>query len=62
MAKTLKHKVVFKKTTPKTLYDLYMNAKKHAAIAGSPVTISSKEGAKIFFAWRVYQWHQSQTD
>lgn len=45
MAKTISHKVVYKRTTPKALYDLYMNAKKHSLIAGSPVKISAKEGA-----------------
>jgi activator of HSP90 ATPase len=47
MAKTMKHKVVFKRTTPKILYDLYMNAKKHAMIAGSPATITAKENVKF---------------
>jgi activator of HSP90 ATPase len=45
MAKTIMQKVVFKKTTPKSIYDLYMNAKKHSMISGSPVTVSAKEGA-----------------
>jgi activator of HSP90 ATPase len=45
MPKTISQKVVFRKTSPKTLYDLYMNAKKHTMIAGGPVTISAKEGA-----------------
>lgn len=44
MAKTISHKVLYKKTTPKALYDLYMNAKKHSMIAGGPVKISAKEG------------------
>lgn len=44
MAKTISHKIIFKKTTPKALYDLYMNAKKHSMIAGSPVKITAKEG------------------
>ncbi len=47
MAKTMKYKLIYKKTTPKALYDLYMNAKKHTMIAGSPVTISSKENTKF---------------
>jgi activator of HSP90 ATPase len=37
---------VFKNTTPKVLYDLYMDAKKHAMISGAPATITAKEGAK----------------
>ena|SRR5215469_1438010 len=45
MPKTISHKVVYKKTTPKILYDLYTNAKKHSMIAGSPVKISAKEGS-----------------
>jgi activator of HSP90 ATPase len=46
MAKTITQKVVFKNTTPKALYDLYMDAKKHTMIAGSPCKISAKEGTK----------------
>ncbi len=45
MAKTIVQKVVFKNTTPKDLYDLYMNAKKHSMISGGPAKITSKEGA-----------------
>jgi activator of HSP90 ATPase len=45
MAKHIKQKITFKKTKAKDLFDLYMNAKKHGLIAGSPVTISSKTGA-----------------
>lgn len=47
MAKTISHKVVYKKTTPRSLYDLYMNAKKHSMIAGGPVKISAKEGTNF---------------
>ena len=46
MAKTISQKIVFKKTTPKALYELYMNAKKHAMISGAPATVSSKVGGK----------------
>jgi len=46
MAKTIVQKVVFKNTTPKVLYNLYMDAKQHTMIAGSPCKISAKEGAK----------------
>ena len=45
MAKTISQKVVFKNTTPKALYDLYTNAKKHAMISGAPAEITTKEGA-----------------
>src|SRR5580658_3799426 len=46
MAKTIVQKVVFKNTTPKVLYNLYMDEKKHTMIAGAPCKISAKEGAK----------------
>ena len=46
MTKTLVQKVVFKNTTPKALYDLYMNAKKHSIVTGSPAKVSEKIGAK----------------
>ena len=45
MSKQITQKLTFKKTKPKAIFDLYMNAKKHSFIAGSPVTISSKPGA-----------------
>ncbi len=45
MAKHIKQKLTFKKTKPKKLFDLYMNAKQHAHISGSPVKISSKAGS-----------------
>ena len=45
MAKHITQKITFKKTKPKALFELYMNGKKHALIAGSPVTISSKAGS-----------------
>ena len=44
MAKTLTQTVLFKNTTPETLYDIYMNAKKHASAIGSAVSIKAKEG------------------
>jgi len=46
MAKTITQKVVFKNTTPKQLYDLYMDAKKHSKVTGGPAKITNKEGAK----------------
>lgn len=46
MPKTIVQKVVFRNTTPSALYDLYMNAKKHAMVTGAPVKISAKEGTK----------------
>ncbi len=47
MAKHITQKIVFKKTKPKELFELYMNPKKHAMIAGSPVTVSSKADARF---------------
>src|SRR5437867_795489 len=44
MPKTIEQKVVFKTTTPKKVYDLYMNAKLHSLIARGPVKISNKAG------------------
>ena len=44
MPKTIVQKIVFKNTSPKDLYDLYMNAKKHSVATGAPAKISSKEG------------------
>lgn len=46
MAKTIVQKVVFKNTTTKTLYDLYMNAKKHSKVTGAPAVITTKVGTK----------------
>src|SRR5580765_6156405 len=45
--KTIVQKIVFKNTTPETLYDLYMNAKMHTLITGAPAKITAKEGAKF---------------
>jgi activator of HSP90 ATPase len=45
MAKTIVQKVVFKNTTPQKLYELYMDAKLHSSIAGSPAKITKKEGS-----------------
>ncbi|MDB5281385.1 MAG: hypothetical protein JWO06_460 [Bacteroidota bacterium] len=47
MAKTITQKVVFKNTSPKQLYDLYMNAKKHSLVTASPAKITEKEGRKF---------------
>ncbi len=47
MAKTIVQKLVFKNTTPKALYDLYMDAKMHALICGADCEISAKEGTKF---------------
>ncbi|MEO6456252.1 MAG: SRPBCC domain-containing protein, partial [Ginsengibacter sp.] len=44
MPKTIVQQIVFKNTTSKHLYDLYMNSKKHSIATGAPAKISSKEG------------------
>lgn len=44
MTKTIAQKVVFKNTTAKVLYELYMDAKKHSLVTGAPVKITPKEG------------------
>ena len=46
MSKTIVQRVIFKNSTPKELYELYMNAKKHSIATGSSATISAKEGAR----------------
>jgi activator of HSP90 ATPase len=43
---TITQKIIFKNATPKDLYDLYMNAKKHSMATGAPAKISAKEGMK----------------
>ena len=53
MAKNIVQKVTFKKTKPEKVYELYANAKKHSAIAGSPVKVSTKTGSP-FSAWDGY--------
>jgi activator of HSP90 ATPase len=47
MSKTIVHEVVFKNTTSKDLYDLYMNAKKHSAATGAPAKISPTVGTSF---------------
>lgn len=47
MPRTIVQEVVFKNTTTKDLYDLYMNAKKHSAATGAPAKISAKEGSSF---------------
>ena len=49
MAKTIVQKILFKNTTPKALYDLYVDAKKHSMVSGAPASISSKIGSKYSF-------------
>jgi len=47
MPQTIIHDIVFKNTTPKDLYDLYMNSNKHTIATGAPAVISAKEGEKF---------------
>jgi activator of HSP90 ATPase len=42
---TITQTVEFKNTDAATLYELYMNAKKHSESTGAPATITSKIGA-----------------
>ena len=44
MSKTIVQKVVFRNTTPRALYELYMNAKKHSIVTGASAKISDREG------------------
>ncbi len=44
MAKTITQKILFKNTSPKALYELYMNSKKHSAATGATAKISAKTG------------------
>jgi len=53
MTQTITQKVIFKNTTPKELYELYMNAEKHSEIIGDVVKISDKEGT-VFRAYDTY--------
>ncbi len=45
MPKTVSQQITFKNTTPKDVYSLYMNAKKHAQVTGGPAVITSKVGS-----------------
>ena len=47
MPKTISHKVTFKNTKPKALYELYMNSKKHSKATGAPAKLSKKEGGEF---------------
>ncbi len=40
-------KVVFKNTSPKVIYDLYLDSKKHTALTGAPAKIQAKVGGKF---------------
>jgi activator of HSP90 ATPase len=47
MLKTIIQEIVFKNTTPKVLYGLYMDSKKHSAATGVPAKISGKVGGSF---------------
>lgn len=47
MAKTIVQKIVFKNTKPSKLFSLYLDAKLHSLIAGAPMKISKRVGAKF---------------
>ena len=47
MTKTLLQKITFKNTKPNTLYELYMDSKKHSIATGAPAKISTKVGGKF---------------
>ncbi len=46
MAKTIQQTVAFR-ATPERLYDIYMDARKHAAAIGSTVSITRKVGGRF---------------
>jgi activator of HSP90 ATPase len=47
MPKTITQSVEFENTTPQTLYELYMNAGKHAIATAAPAEITENEGDKF---------------
>jgi activator of HSP90 ATPase len=44
MPKTILQTIIFKRTTAKELYELYMDSKKHTIATGSPAELSPREG------------------
>ncbi|HKC37740.1 MAG TPA: SRPBCC domain-containing protein [Chitinophagaceae bacterium] len=46
MSKTIIQDVVFKNTTSKDLYELYVDEEKHSIATGAPAKISAKEGSE----------------
>ena len=53
MAKTILQTVVFKNTTPDTLYNIYMDSKKHSKATGGAAKISTKIGSS-YSSWNEY--------
>jgi activator of HSP90 ATPase len=52
--KTIVQKVMFR-TTPKGLYDIFLDSKKHTEATGGKATASNKVGGS-FKAWDGYHW------
>jgi activator of HSP90 ATPase len=48
VVKTIFQKVVFKNTSVKTLYNIYMDGRMHSEAIGAPVKISNKIGDTFF--------------
>ena len=44
MTKTITQKIVFKNTSTKILYEMYMDSKKHTIATGAPAKLSEKIG------------------
>lgn len=53
MAKTIFQAVIFKNTSPQTLYDIYLDSKKHSKACGGEAKISAKIGSS-YSAWDGY--------
>ena len=53
MAKTILQTVIFKNTTPETLYGIYMDSGKHSKATGGKTKISAKIGSS-YSAWDGY--------
>lgn len=46
MAKTITQKIIFRNSTTKVLYYLYMDAMQHAMVTGAKAKISATEGER----------------
>ena len=49
MSKTITQKIIFKNISAATLYELYLDAKKHSAVTGAVAKINQKEGSVFTF-------------
>lgn len=45
MSKTVIQDVVFENTSPKDIYEIYMDSENHSIATGAPAKISAKEGS-----------------